>query len=151
MKTTEQIADETGLSVHTVRHFANAHGMKLAGGRYWFDEKAEALIKGRRTLEGDPHSARTIAKKNGCSVEKVAKWARNNGVVKRGAIFYFTPEEADRFAMEKDLPVVGRPKNPIADVSEKPKLPRGRPRKEKPPKVPERCRRPRKDGINGSL
>jgi hypothetical protein len=46
--------------------------------------------------------------------------------------------------MEKDLPVIGRPKKPIADVPEKTKHPWGRPRKENPPKVPGRRGRPRK-------
>jgi hypothetical protein len=152
MKTSQQIADEENMSVHTVRHFASAHGMKLVGGQYLFDDEAEALIKGRRKLAGSPRSARTIEKKYGCSVEKVVQWAKKNGVKKEKNSYSFTPEEEARFAREKDQPVIGRPKGTAVAKPAEPKRGPGRPRKDKPPKVPGRGPgRPRKDGINGPL
>jgi hypothetical protein len=149
MKSVEEIARISGRSIFRVRNWAREHGMKRISGRYFFDETQEAAFLSRRTLEGAPRSARTIAKKTGWSPEKVRKWASEHGVEMRGGSYYFTLDQEQQFEREAKIPV-GRPKKEQPEATG-PKRPRGRPRIEKPPKVPGQRGRPRKDGINGSL
>jgi uncharacterized protein YjcR len=149
MKNVEEIARISGMSIFRVRNWAREHGMKRKSGRYFFDEAHEAAFLNRRTLDGAPRSARTIAKKLNWSPEKVAKWAREHGVEKRDGGYYFTIDQEKQFEKEAKIPV-GRPRKEQPEPP-KPKRPRGRPRIEKPPKVPGWRGRPRKDGINGSL
>jgi hypothetical protein len=142
MKNVEEIARISGRSILRVRNWARQHGMKRISGRYFFNEAQEAAFMSRRTLEGAPRSARTIAKKTGWSPEKVRKWAFEHGVEMRGASYYFTLEQERRFEREAKVPV-GRPRKERPEVT-RPKRPRGRPRKEKPPKTPGKRGRPRK-------
>ncbi|MDR0583311.1 MAG: hypothetical protein LBG57_03035 [Treponema sp.] len=134
MKSVEEVARISGMSIFRVRIWAREHGMKRMSGKYFFDEAQEAAFLNRRTLEGDPRSGRTMAKKYRCSVQKAAQWARKNGVQKRGNSYYFTLEDEAKFEKVKDVRM-GRPSKEKSEVKE-PKRPRGR---------------PRKDGINGSL
>ncbi|MDR0586844.1 MAG: hypothetical protein LBG26_06355 [Treponema sp.] len=149
MKSVEEIAQISGMSIFRVRGWAREHGMKRTSGRYFFDEAREAEFMNRRTLKGDPRSARTIAKKTGWSPEKVVKWAREHRVEKREGSYYFTLDQENQFKREAKIPV-GRPRKEQSETAE-PKRPKGRPRIEKLPKVPGRRGRPRKDGINGPL
>ncbi|MDR2608185.1 MAG: hypothetical protein LBC57_07310 [Treponema sp.] len=73
MKSVEEIARISSMSIFRVRNWAREYGMKRLSGRYFFDETQEAAFLNRRTLEGAPRSARTIAKKTGWSPEKVRK------------------------------------------------------------------------------
>jgi hypothetical protein len=142
MKTAEEVARISGMSIFRVRHWARDNGYPRKSGRYFFDEAMEALFMNRRTLDGDPHSARTLAKKTGWSPEKVRKWAGAHGVEMRGASYYFTLDQEQQFEREAKIPV-GRPKKEQPKITG-PKRPRGRPRKENPPKASGQRGRPRK-------
>jgi type III secretion system FlhB-like substrate exporter len=142
MKSVEEITRISGMSIFRVRNWAREQGMKRTSGRYFFDEAQEAAFLSRRTREGAPRSARTIAKKTGWSAEKVVKWAREHGVEKREGSYYFTLDQEQQFEREAKIPV-GRPKKEQMEVTG-PKRPRGRPRKEKQPKVSRPRGRPRK-------
>jgi hypothetical protein len=142
MKSVEEIARISGRSIFRVRNWAREYGMKRTSGRYFFDEAQEAAFLSRRTMEGVPRSARTIAKKTGWSPEKVRKWAGEHGVEIREGSYYFTLDQEQQFEREAKIPV-GRPKKEQPEVTG-PKRPRGRPRKEKPPKEPRQRGRPKK-------
>jgi hypothetical protein len=89
MKSVEEVARISGMSIFRVRNWAREHGMKRTFGKYFFDKAQEAAFLNRRTLAGAPRSGRTMAKKYRCSVEKAAQWARKNGVQKAGRQLLF--------------------------------------------------------------
>jgi hypothetical protein len=131
MKTVEEIAELSGRSVYTVRHWAWNNGMERVNGRYYFDEAQKSAFLGRRTVEGGaPQSAGAVAKRAGCSREKVRQWAIKNKVRRIGHSYFFELAQEKAFLAWSAAQKVG-PK-PKEKEPKPPARPRGRPRKEGP-------------------
>jgi hypothetical protein len=142
MKSVKELARISGRSIFRVRNWAREHGMKRTSGRYFFDDVHEAAFLSRRTMGGAPRSARTIAKKTGWSPEKVRKWAGEHGVEMRGPAITSPWTRSSNLKGKRRFRLDGPRKNSRNEPDRS--GPCGRPRKEKPSKMPGQRGRPSK-------